>query len=132
MYVYVSGLMAVDLTIHLSYFNSRESELQLTRDDIPDVLVGMLSQSGFKVMQKCNFNFISIYQYYWWEHSIMHYVYYIERYLGLIVYLTSYGIINSEQMKCLDTSLFMLDSFYYMKSLSTPGDNCYDRKAIVD
>ncbi len=30
----------------------RESELQLTRDDIPDMLVGMLSQTGFKVMQK--------------------------------------------------------------------------------
>ena len=32
-----------------------ESELHLTRDDIPDVLVGMLSQTGFKVMQKCIF-----------------------------------------------------------------------------
>ncbi len=48
----------------------------------------------------------------------MHYVYYIERYWGLIVYLRSYGIINLDQMKCPDTSLFMFNSFYYMKSLS--------------
>ncbi len=33
----------------------REPELQLTRDDITGVLVGILSQTGFKVMQKCHF-----------------------------------------------------------------------------
>ncbi len=33
----------------------RQPLVNLTGDDIPDVLVGMLSQTGFKVMQKCNF-----------------------------------------------------------------------------
>ncbi len=38
-----------------SRIKSREPLINLTGDDIPDVLVGMLSQTGFKVMQKCNF-----------------------------------------------------------------------------
>ena len=41
-------------TFQMQSTGPRESELQLTRDDIPDVLVGMLPQTGFKVMQKCN------------------------------------------------------------------------------
>ncbi len=56
----------------------RQPVLYVTGDDIPDVLVGILSQTGFKVMQKCNFLptfiFLSICKYYWWEHSLMHYV----------------------------------------------------------
>ena len=32
----------------------REPELHISGDDIADVLVGILSQTGFKVMQKCN------------------------------------------------------------------------------
>ena len=31
----------------------RQPVLYVTCDDIPDVLVGILSQTGFKVMQKC-------------------------------------------------------------------------------
>ncbi len=48
----------------------------------------------------------------------MHYVYYVERHRGLIVYSRSYVIINLDQMKYPDTSFFMFNSFYYTNGLS--------------
>ncbi len=57
--------------------NTWESELHLTRDDIPDVLVGMLSQAGFKVMQKCHLpassDFLNIRKsgMRWWPHRLI-------------------------------------------------------------
>ncbi len=48
----------------------------------------------------------------------MCYVYYIESYWGLNIYLRSYVIIKLDQMKCPDTSLIMFNRFYYMESLS--------------
>ncbi len=50
----------------------------------------------------------------------MHYVYFIESYWGLNVYLHSYVITKLDQMKCPNTSLFMFNRFYYIKSLSVP------------
>ena len=44
---------------------SREAELHVTGDDIPDLLVGILSQTGFKVMQKL----ISGMR--WWPHRLI-------------------------------------------------------------
>ncbi len=38
-----------------AFLISRQPLVNLTGDDIPDMLVGMLSQTGFKVMQKCVF-----------------------------------------------------------------------------
>ena len=48
-------------------YTTREPLVNLTRAAIPDMLVGMLSQAGFKVMQKCHFLptfiFVSHYEY---------------------------------------------------------------------
>ncbi len=46
----MGGIMSL-----IIFYEPREPLVNLTGDDIPDVLVGMLSQTGFKVMQKCDF-----------------------------------------------------------------------------
>ena len=60
---YEQYMYCMSMTCHLAnLLTLREPELHMytTRDDIPDMLVGILSQTSFKVMQKCyenNINF---------------------------------------------------------------------------
>ena len=51
------------LTSQTLSWNTRQSELHVSVDDVPDVLVGILSQTDFTVMQKWNFEIDKLYRY---------------------------------------------------------------------